>query len=369
MSAFSRPHVAPCRGLFGSVLLLLLWFSAPPSHAAPAATADLGAIKRYLVEKTRSMDAAAHRFAAKAADYDAVVRRHGGDYDRAATEEGASLLPLLVGMQDDYRAYHNNGYETIEGITAGVGRFVDFDTYLDAGVPKGEASTDSPASPLVLKTPEGKTIVDRDGNLFHYVIEPALWGTRGVFLRPLNDAARAAVKGVRSLPRTEVLSAAATDLVRKLDDLVARSEAWQPTLDECVGALVWMTPTLNGYFDDWRDSRYNPSHALGRYVAQSRVLDMRGIMSSLELTYRAIQPQLESKDPALASRLASHYAGILDFISRVDARERASGGKLNVLAIEELANQAKAQTDQIAPELKQTVALLGTRLPRKPTLL
>lgn len=277
------------------------------------------------------------------------------------------MLPLLVKMQDDYRAYHNNGYETIEGITAGTARFVDFDTYLDAGVPKAEATTDNPSSPLVLKTPEGHTIVDRDGNLFHYVIEPALWGTKPMFLKILSPAASAAAKGVRYLPRAEVLTAASADLARKLDDLLAKSQAWQPTLDECVGALVWMTPTLNGYFDDWRDSRYNPTHALGRYVAQSRVLDMRGIMSSLQLTYRAIQPALSVKDPALARQIERGYAAILDFIARTNALEQS--GKMSTLAIEELAYQAKALTDQLGPRLKQAVALLGVNLPRKPTLI
>jgi hypothetical protein len=258
------------------LLSSLILFASSRVLGSTPSSADTGAIKAYLVQKVQMMDVAAHDFVSRAAAYQELIARHGGDYNQAALQDGTGLLPLLVKMQDDYRAYHNNGYETIEGITAGTARFVDFDTYLDAGVPKGEATTDNPASPLVLKTPEGRTIVDRDGNLFHYVIEPALWGTKPVFLKLLSPQTSAAAKGVRYLPRAEVLTAAATDLARKLDDLLAKSQAWQPTLDECVGALVWMTPTLNGYFDDWRDSRYKSSHALGRYVAQSRVLNMRG---------------------------------------------------------------------------------------------
>ncbi|HEY0791789.1 MAG TPA: imelysin family protein [Chthoniobacterales bacterium] len=353
------------RRVFSSACAFVV-LTAGLARGAPAA-ADTGAIKAYLLDKVRMMDAAAHDFADRASAYQQLIARHGNDYNQAALEEGPALLPLLVKMQDDYRAFHNRGYETIEGITAGTARFVDFDTYLDAGVPKGEATTDNPAAPLVLRTPAGQTLVDRDGNLFHYVIEPTLWGTKTVFLKVLSPQASAAAKGLRYLPRVEVLTAAATDLARKLDDLLAKSEAWQPTLDECVGALVWMTPTLNGYFDDWRDSRYNPSHALGRYVAQSRVLDMRGIMSSLQLTYRAIQPALSAKDPALARQIERGYAAIMEFIARTNAGEQS--GKMSILEIEELAYQAKALTDQLGPELKQAVALLGVNLPRKPTLI
>jgi hypothetical protein len=72
----------------------------------------------------------------------AAHRSLRGDYNRGILQDAAPLLSLVVKMQDDYRAYHNNGYETIEGITAGTARFVDFDTYLDAGVPKGEATID-----------------------------------------------------------------------------------------------------------------------------------------------------------------------------------------------------------------------------------
>ena len=200
-------------------------------------------------------------------------------------------------MQGDFRIYHNEGYETVEGITAGTKQMVDFDTYLDAGVPKGEATTDSPSSPLVLKDRDGKIISDRNGNLFHYVIEPTLWGTKEIFVRRLNAEAAAKVKPVTVLPRADVLTAAADDCARKIDELLAIATRWQPTLDECVGALVWMTPTLNGYFDDWRDSRYNPQASLGRYVAESRVLDMRGIMSSLQLICNAILPEVDEEGP------------------------------------------------------------------------
>ena len=332
-----------------------------------AADTGLGAIKTYLVTKVTAMDKASHDYVTNAAAYEKIVQANGGDYNKAALTDAEALLKLIAKMQGDYRVIHNNGYETIEGVTAGTKRFVQFDNDLDAGVPKSDATTDTPASSLVLKTDTGKTIIDRDGNLFHYVMEPALWGTKVVFVTRLSPEVSAKLHGAKVLPRAEVLTASAKECARRMDQLLALSESWQPTLDECVGALVWMTPTLNGYFEDWKNSRYNPNAALGRYVAESRVIDMRGIMSSLQLTYNAIMPQVATKDPALAKRLQTNYAGIMSFLNHVDERER-KGSKLTILEIEEMAYQAKAMTDQLVPQLKQVAALLDLKLPPKPIL-
>lgn len=364
MKKFPGFTTLPSRGAAAALVLALLQVSSLSVHAEAT---GLAAIKSYLVGKVTTMDKASHDFATNAAAYEKIIKGSGGDYNQAALKNGDELLGLISKMQGDYRAIHNTGYETIEGIVAGVKPLVDFDTYLDAGVPKSEASTDSPASPLVLRTADGKTIVDRNGNLFHYVMEPALWGTKAVYVRPLSAEASARAKGVKVLPRAEVLAAASLECARKMDELLAASQRWQPTLDECVGALVWMTPTLNGYFEDWKDSRYNPNAALGRYVAESRVIDMRGIMFSLQLSYKAIMPEIAKKDAALARKLEQDYAAILSFIDKVETREQ-KGNKLTVQEIEEMAYQAKGLTDQLVPKLKQVVAILALKLPPKPIL-
>jgi hypothetical protein len=163
------------------------------------------------------------------------------------------------------------------------------------------------------------------------------------------------------------LTAASLDCAAKLDRLLQVCQDWQPSLGECIGALVWMTPTLNGYFDDWRDSRYNPV-ATGHYVAESRVLDMRGIMYSLKIACDAITPQLESKNPGLAEQLRFEYANIVSFIDRVEQRDAKSGYRMSIPAIEELAEQAKTMTDQLQPQLRQMAAILNADIPEKPTL-
>jgi hypothetical protein len=367
------------RILFAGCLFAIALFSA---HAdAPADNSQsLLVVKKYLTDNLEKMSAAAHDFVTNAAAYQAIIDNAKGDYDLAASEHGVELGELVKKMQGDFGRYHNHGYETIEGIVAGTKKMVWFDNYLDGGVPATEASTDSPESPLVLKARDGTMISNHNGNLFHYVIEPTLWGTRTAFLKKLSPDAQAKLKsqyeatlktkltaGPVALPCADILTAASIDCAAKLDLLQQVANDWQPQIGEVIGALVWMTPTLNGYFDDWRDSRYNPV-ATGHYVAESRVLDMRGIMYSLKIANDAIMPQLQPKNPGLADQLKYEYANIISFIDRVEQRDAKSGYKMSIPAIEELAEQAKTMTDQLQPQLRQMAAILGAEIPEKPTL-
>jgi hypothetical protein len=348
---------------------LLAWglLMSTPS-LSQAENTGVNAIKGYLLQQVNKMDAASHDYVTNAEAYSKIIDDNGGDYNKAAINNGAQLLSLIAKMQTDYRGLHMNGYETVEGIAAGVKELVDYDIYFDSGVPVDEASTDNPAAPIDLKTASGETIDNRNGNLFHYVIEQALWGVKSDFVKRLSPEASAKAHGVAVLPRADVVLASAKDAAVHTDKFLASCEAWQPTMDECVGALVWMTPTFNTYFDDLRDSLYSPS---GKYVSESRVLDMRGIMGSLQLVYEAIRPQLEAKDPALAAQLKNEYAGIMKHIDETDRRDkaaRAAGKKLSQVEIEEMAEQAKTMSDQLAPQLEQVAAILGLKMPPKPFL-
>jgi hypothetical protein len=349
-------------------LLLLGSLTGLPNVLRAEDGQGVSAIKGYLLTQVNKMDAAAHDYAVNAAAYEAIIDANGGDYNKAAINNGPELLSLVAKMQTDYKGLHMNGYETVEGIAAGVKELVEYDIYFDSGVPVDQASTDNPAAPIDLRTASGESIDNRNGNLFHYVIEPTLWGAKSDFVKRLSSEASQKVHGVAVLPRADIVLASAKDSVIHADKFLASCQNWQPTMDECVGALVWMTPTFNTYFDDLRDSLYSPS---GKYISESRVLDMRGIMGSLQLVYEAIRPQLEQKDPALAAQLKSEYAGIMAHIDETDRRDkatRAAHTKLSQVEIEEMAEQAKTMSDQLAPQLEQVAAILGLKLPPKPFL-
>jgi hypothetical protein len=337
-------------------------------NSARADGGGVGVIKDYLLQQVTKMDAASHDYAANAAEYQTIIDANGGDYNKAAIANGPELLALVARMQDNYKGLHMRGYETVEGIAAGVKELVQYDIYFDSGVPVDQASTDTPAAPIDLRTASGESIDNRNGNLFHYVIEPTLWGAQANFVKKLSPGASQHVHGIAVLPRADIVLASAKDSVTHADAFLADCRKWQPTMDECVGALVWMTPTFNTYFDDLRDSLYDPT---GKYISESRVLDMRGIMGSLQLVYDAIRPQLEVKDPALAAQLATEYQGIMRHIDETDRRDRATratGAKLSQVEIEEMAEQAKRMSDQLGPQLSQAAAILGLKLPPKPFL-
>jgi hypothetical protein len=353
--------------LVRSCLALVLVGTTPPAARA-AEGSGIEVIKGYLVTQVTKMNAAAHDYVTNAAAYDQIIKANGDDYSKAAIANGPELLSLVGKMQANYKNLHMNGYETVEGIAAGVKELVKYDIYFDSGVPSSEATTDNPSAPIHLKTASGETIDDNDGNIFHYVIEPCLWGANAKLVKKLSPEASQALHGIIVLPRADVAVASSLACASHADDFLAASQAWQPSMDECVGALVWMTPTFNTYYDDLKDSLYDPS---GKYISESRVLDMRGIMGSLQLVYNAIRPQLDQKDPALAAQLKSEYDGIMHHVDETDRRDkaaRASKAKLSKVEIDELAEQAKHMSDQLAPQLEQVAVILGLKLPPKPFL-
>ena len=94
-------------------------------------------------------------------------------------------------------------------------------------------------------------------------------------------------------------------------------------------------------------------------------------MGSLQLVYNAIRPDLEAKDPALAAQLAREYAGIMQHVDETDRRDkeaRSEKKKMSKVEIEEMAEQAKHMSDQLAPQLEQVAVILGLKLPPKPFL-
>lgn len=351
-----------------ALLALAVFTSSQSSRAAGAGEPQLGAVKSYLVAQVAVLNSAAHDFQANAESYQKIIDAHGGDYNKAAAANGPALLGLIKKMQGDYLNLHMNGYETIEGIAAGVRDLVAYDIYFDSGVPKSEGSTDTPVAPVTVRDASGKLIVDRDGNLFHFVIEPCLYGAKASFVEKLDPTVAQAL-GVKYLPKANIALAAAKDAVREAGLFVNSCNAWQPRLDECIGALVWMTPTFNTYFNDLRDSLYNANPTA--YISESRVKDMRGIMNSLRLTYNSIHPGLHQKDPALARQLKTEYDNIIAYIDQADARDRKArdaNGKLSRVELEEMAQHAKGMSDQLAPKIKLAAAVIGVQVPRKPYL-
>ena len=313
-------------------------------------------VKTYLVDTLKKVKAQSADFVKNTTEY-AKLSTDAGGPEKAWAADKAKIEALVKAMQENYKGMDSFGYETVEGIVAGVEKFAHYDVYLDAGLPKSEGAPEE-VSPLKLTLSTGD-LIDQEGAGFTYIIEPALWGgdKRWVLSLDLNGDGQIAAR--ESLPRPEVLTAVAADTDKKVGELLAEAEAWAPTETDCYDAMVAMTPTLSDYFEDWKESRYN-EQASGRFFAVSRLSDMTGIMKSCAVMYAAVGPAVKAKDKALHKAIDSGFNDIFLFLTEIE-RAEAKSAAFKVAQIDELAAQAKAKTDKLVPQIKQAAALVGVQ--------
>jgi hypothetical protein len=332
--------------LLVSVLVTLLCsVLATVTHAEETAAS----VKSYLIGKLEKMDAASEDFVKNSDAYSALVAANGGSVEAAYKANPKKVEKLVARLQENYKAMDSFGYETVEGIVAGVPSLSAYDTYLDAGVPESKGPEN--VAPVVLDLGNGEKI-DKQGCLFTYIIEPMLWSGDKRWVTPVDG-------GKKYLPRPEVLAAVAKDVNKKLSELLVDARSWNASVSDCFGAMVVMTPTLSDYFEDWKESRYSKDKS-GRFQAVSRVSDMRGIMGSCQVMYEAVEKKVAEKDKSLAKSVDSGFKGIMTFIEKIDAREKE--GEIKGAEIDELATQAKEKTDKLVPQIQQSAAVVGVKI-------
>jgi hypothetical protein len=333
--------------------LVAVFLTATSALAGPVESKD---VKGYLLEALVRMERASDECLANASAYQKLVETNGGEPAKAFARSPEEVMRLIAALRENYKAMDSFGYETIEGIVAGVPRLSDFDVYLDAGVPRDQAGSGTPVAPVVLGLPDGSKI-DREGCLFTYLLEPMLWGSNKKLVAPVDLDRDGKIGPRESLPRPDVLTVVARDLRAKIHELHETAIAWQPSSSDYFSAIITMTPTLSGYFEDWKESRYAPE-ASGKFSAISRVSDMRGIMSGVAVLYGAVHAKVAEKDPALANAIQRGFEDILAFIDRVDQREKKAGAVMTPAEVDELGEQAKQKADKLVPQVEQAAALL-----------
>lgn len=344
-------------GLSAAAFLLCLNVS---RGSETPSTSSVDGVKDYLLKMEAKMDAATKDFVKQSAEYQKVIESYKGDYAAALKGDREHILKLVKAMRDDYQAADSFGYERVEGIVAGVDSLADFDVYLDSGVPKDKETKDTPAAATTFTLKNG-TVIAGEGCTFTYLIEPTLWGKNKKHIVPVEVGGDGSQAAKDSLPEAEFIAAAGADMDKKMDELVAASKAWKPTQDDCFNAVVKMTPTLSGYFDDWKASRYDKDKS-GLFTSVSRVSDMQGIMESVSLTYSGVDSGVAAKDPALSKTIKLGFVDIMTFVERVGEREKKQEGNLTVAEIDELQNQAKDKADKLVPQVEQAAAVVGVKV-------
>lgn len=360
--------------LVASLALVLVACGVASSPAAPAAApaeptgaeADLAAVKAYALENAQKMKTATAAFRQTAESYysrvDQVKQEYPGQnpYEYLATERREEMAELLAQAKEQWLEA-STYYELDEGIVAGVPDLAFYDVWIDAGPPAADAPDEALAWQLVLV--DGR-VLDSPGNFFHNLTEPALYGTNDEFTALKTDLdGDGEVELGEVLPDAEVLLGAAQGLDQATGQMLAAIEAWQPSLEDTLGALVTMTPTMNEYFEQWKLSAFvlGENFEETSFVAVSRLFDINGILNGLNVAYTNISPVVAASSADLDRQISSGYAELAGYVA--DLYQQEQEGKIFSAEEADLyGTEAQDQATALAGQVAQAAALIEVEL-------
>jgi hypothetical protein len=332
--------------------------SASIEEPAASASADLSAIKTYLLGKGGELAAASITLQDAATRYYTLAESTGFDYVTLTADHNAEVAALVQEAQAAW-VTASPLYEQIEGIVAGVPSLAEYDVILDAGASAEEDPEN--AVPFDLTLPDGR-VLSQPGNLFG-VLETTLWGTHPDYaapgVTPDFDGNGSADFG-EAIPDANVLKAAADLLATYVADLNTASAAWEPTTSDAFTALVVMIPTMNEYFNSWKNSRFVAGEESTQrdFVAISRLSDIQDILSSLEVVYAGVKPLVADLNPLQADQIEQDMAGLKAFVSGVYMEEQ-NGKQYTPEEADLLGAEAQNRATALAGQISQIAAQLN----------
>jgi hypothetical protein len=336
---------------------------APAAQGAAKAPSSLSGIKTYLLGRSQTLVGELTAERTRAERYYALARASGFDYARLWRGHRAEVSKLLLASKPSFDRAHR-AYEEEEGIIAGVPSLAQFDVIMDSGT----SAADDPktAVPFDLKLPNGR-VFKRPGNYFHALLEPTLFGTDPRFVA--KGPARVDLDGDGKvefgevLPDANVLVAIARGFQQAAKQSAAAARAWKPTDSDVLTALVVMVPTMEGYFGEWKSSRFILGNKAkeAAFVSHSRLIDVHGILFSLETVYSGIRPVLDKAGSAQSAQIGSQLRSLTSFVDSIYAREK-SGTRFKPDEADLLGSQAQKQANTIAGQVSQAAGVLGIKL-------
>ena len=232
----------------------------------------------------------------------------------------------------------------------------------------GTSAADDPQTvvPFDLTLPNGKVFA-KPGNFFHALLEPTIWGTDTRFVAPGGVKADLDRDGTvefgEVLPDANVLVATARSFVSYAKKSDAAARAWKPNASDVLTALVVMVPTVEGYFGEWKSSRAIAGSGTKEkaFVAHSRLVDVHGILSSLQNVYRGVRPLVAKAGTAQSARIGTAFFFNDRAVTEIYAQERA-GKKFTPKQADLLGGQAQQRANAIAGQISQVAGVLGIEL-------
>jgi hypothetical protein len=337
--------------------------AAPSDARSSAAGPNYAGIKTYLLGRSTSLVTQLVVIQKRADRYYALARSEQFSYPRLWKRHRAEVASLLAGLKPAFDRAHK-AYEEEEGIVAGVPSLAQYDVIMDSGT----SAADDPqtAVPFDLKLPNGK-VLPKPGNFFHALLEPTIWGTDSRFVAPggirpdLNGNGK--VEFGEVLPDANVLAATARSFVEYARKSDAAARAWKPSASDVLTALVVMVPTVEGYFGEWKSSRAIAGSAAKEkaFVAHSRLVDVHGILSSLQNVYKGIRPLVAQGGAAQSARIGSSLAGLTKFVDGIHAQEK-TGKRFTPKQADLFGSRAQERANAIAGQITQVAGVLGIEL-------
>jgi Imelysin len=326
---------------------------------ATPASADKGldAVKSFMIGHGDRMMAESNKMTAAAQSYYDIIKGAGFDYAKAAKSDGPKIKSLLEAMKDAWIKSHDN-YENIEGIVAGIPHLAKYDLIIDAGGPGTEKED---VAPFDMPLPDG-TVMKKPGNIYHMHLETALWGTN-----PKKVGAKLDLDGDGEIELGEVLPEANITLgasqahTKWTAAMLKDVKAWNPNFDDAFTAVVTMTPTVGDYFGEWKESKFITGD-IGMFVAQTRLIDVKGIMRSCKVMYNeGLSSRVAAKDPILDAKIKMGFLELLDFVNEVYLNEKA-GVKYPPEQTDKLGSEAQDIADRIVAMVTQAAKKTGAKL-------
>jgi len=357
----SRPRVATLVAALTLTAALAATAAAAPARtdAAP----NYAGVKTYLLARSQSLVTQLDGIRGRSERYYALARQSNFDYAKLWATHRREVSSLLTGLKPAFSRAHK-AYEEEEGIIAGVPSLARYDVIMDSGT----SAADDPqtAVPFDLRLPNGK-VLKQPGNFFHALLEPTLWGTDARFVAPGNVRADldgdGKVEFGEVLPDANMLVATTRSFAAYARQSNTAAKAWTPNASDVLTALVVMVPTVEGYFGEWKNSRAvaGPGTKEKAFVAHSRLVDVHGILFSLQNVYKGVRPLVARAGTAQSVRIGTALVELTRFVDGIYAQERA-GKKFTPRQADLLGSQAQQQANAIAGQITQVAGVLGIQL-------
>lgn len=346
----------------GSLVLLIVAMMAMlvgPGLAQDEVVADLDAIKSYALENAASMKEGTEGFLAAAQSYYDLIEAAGFDYEAAWADNSAELTALLDEAKAQWLVA-STFYETDEGIVAGVPSLAYYDTWIDAG-PTG-AEDPEEAIEWTLTLPDG-TALESPGNFFHNLTEPALWGTHPDYVGLAVDLdGDGDVSIGEALPEANILLGSAQGLDAATAEMIGAIEAWEPTLSDAFTAMVVMVPTMSEYFEQWKESAYiNADPDTESFIAVSRLFDINGILTGLDVAYDQVGPLVAVENAELHAQIDVGFNQLISYVGDLFEQEQ-DGTVFSPEEADLFGTEAQGRAEALAALISQSADELSITL-------